>query len=157
MVKITAFVLLSCLLPTILCWSFIGYLGENCPNARQKMIEDPENRWMIPKCNEDGSYQHLQCFEGDDPDACMCVDRDGSAITLSGYGLNLTTCVCLVAGFKLFIKNHNAEMPKCANGGYFAPLQCSKSTNKCWCVDKYGNVLVPPSTEVRSCDIPLNP
>ncbi|GFU15069.1 u36-Nephitoxin-Nsp1a_1, partial [Nephila pilipes] len=46
----------------------------------------------------------------------------------------------------------DAEMPKCEKDGSFAPLQCSEISKECWCVDRNGNVLVPPSTEVHSCD-----
>ncbi|GFU46556.1 u36-Nephitoxin-Nsp1a_1 [Nephila pilipes] len=152
--KTLAVVLLSCLLPAALSWEFPGYPGVDCPTAREKMAQDPENRWMLPKCNDDGTYKDLQCYDQypDVPDTCMCTALDGTPLTLPGFGLDVKTCVCFMAQYKISEHDPDAEMPKCEKDGSFAPLQCSEISKKCWCVDRNGNVLVPPSTEVHSCD-----
>ncbi|GIY34800.1 uncharacterized protein CEXT_146261 [Caerostris extrusa] len=141
--------IISCLLPASLCWDFPGYPGVDCPTARQKILEDPTSQWMVPKCNEDGTFQDKQCYDIESPDACMCVAPDGTALTLAGFGIDIETCICLTASYD--VKDPDEE-PNCAKGGYFAPLQCSKRRGDCWCVDKYGKVLVPPSKDVHSCD-----
>ncbi|GIY60119.1 uncharacterized protein CDAR_38931 [Caerostris darwini] len=141
--------IISCLLPASLCWDFPGYPGVDCPTARQKILEDPTSQWMVPKCNADGTFQDKQCYDIESPDACMCVAPDGTTLTLAGFGIDIETCVCLTAGYE--VKDPDEE-PNCVKGGYFAPLQCSKRRGDCWCVDKYGKVLVPPSKDVHSCD-----
>ncbi|GFT43371.1 u36-Nephitoxin-Nsp1a_1 [Nephila pilipes] len=118
------------------------------------MVQDPKNQWMLPKCNPDGTYQDLQCYDQypDVPDTCMCTLFDGSPLTLPGFGLDVKTCVCFLASFKISEHDPNAEVPKCEKDGSFSPLQCSESSKECWCVDRNGNVLVPPSTKVHTCD-----
>ncbi|GFS35141.1 u36-Nephitoxin-Nsp1a_1 [Trichonephila inaurata madagascariensis] len=101
----TLAILLSCLLPVVLCWDFPGYPGVDCPTAREKMAHrTPQNQWMLPKCNADGTYQDLQCYDEypDVPDTCMCTALDGSPLTLPGFGLNIKTCVCLLEQYRIF-------------------------------------------------------
>ncbi|GIY60125.1 u36-Nephitoxin-Nsp1a_1 [Caerostris darwini] len=156
-IKMKTFVgaLLACLLPAVLCWEFPGYPGVDCPTAREKMaVEDPDHRWMMPKCNADGTFQDMQCYDQYPgvPDTCMCVALDGSPLTLPGFGLDVKTCVCFLEQYKIFEHDHDAELPKCEKDGSFAPLQCSDVSKECWCVDKNGNIVVPPSKDVHSCD-----
>ncbi|GBO07102.1 hypothetical protein AVEN_248259-1 [Araneus ventricosus] len=101
--KIILTALFACLLPAVLCWEFPGYPGVDCPTARRKMSEDPKNGWMLPKCNTDGTYQEMQCFDIDDPDACMCTYQDGSPLTLPGFGVNISSCVCIVVGWDKYL------------------------------------------------------
>ncbi|GBM55020.1 hypothetical protein AVEN_80925-1 [Araneus ventricosus] len=147
-------IVLSCLLAAVSCWEFPGYPGVDCPTARQKMALDPDNRWMMPRCNGDGTFQDLQCYDQypDVPDTCMCVALDGTPLTLAGFGLDVKTCDCLLAQYRIFENDHSAELPKCEKDGSFAALQCSEISKECWCVDKKGTVLVQPSKDVHSCD-----
>ncbi|KAF8771870.1 Thyroglobulin like protein [Argiope bruennichi] len=150
--KVTGITLLICLLPAALCWEFPGYPGVDCPTAREKMPL-PHNGWMIPKCNKDGTYQDMQCFDVEDPDACMCTYKDGTPITLPGFGLNITSCVCPVVAYdRYLLDKEEEEIMDCENYGYFKSLQCSKKTGECWCVTRYGNVIAPPSKERKTCD-----
>ncbi|KFM60586.1 U24-ctenitoxin-Pn1a, partial [Stegodyphus mimosarum] len=146
-------VAIFCILPAVMCWEFPGYPGVDCPTAREKMLNDPDVRWMIPKCQNDGTFQDLQCFDEykEYPDTCMCVAPDGSPLTLPGFGLNVKTCVCLLAQYNIFEHNPDAELPKCRKDGSYAPLQCNKLTDECWCVDRNGTVIVPPSKNIHSC------
>ncbi|CAL1285407.1 unnamed protein product [Larinioides sclopetarius] len=150
--KIILAALFSCLLPAVLCWEYPGYPGVDCPTAREKMAADPKRGWMIPKCNVDGTYQDMQCFDVDDPDACMCTYKDGTPITLPGFGINITSCVCLVVSFDRYLLDKEVDYLECEKGGYFRPLQCNPNTGECWCVTKYGNQVAPPSPDRKSCD-----
>ncbi|GBN22164.1 hypothetical protein AVEN_187670-1 [Araneus ventricosus] len=102
--KTFAVIVLSCLLAAVSCWEFPGYPGVDCPTARQKMALDPDNRWMMPRCNGDGTFQDLQCYDQypDVPDTCMCVALDGTPLTLAGFGLDVKTCDCLLAQYRIF-------------------------------------------------------
>ncbi|GBM55028.1 hypothetical protein AVEN_80931-1 [Araneus ventricosus] len=150
--KIILTSLLACLLPAVLCWDFPGYPGVDCPTARQKMSEDPKHGWMLPKCNTDGTYQDMQCYDIDEPDVCMCTYKDGSPLTLPGFGVNISSCVCVVVGWDKYLLDKDDGLPECYNNGYFKPLQCSEKTKECWCVTKYGNQVAPPSPDRKSCD-----
>ncbi|KAF8771871.1 U24-ctenitoxin-Pn1a like protein [Argiope bruennichi] len=150
--KIVVIILLTCLLPVVLCWRFPGYPGVDCPTARRKMSEDPKRSWMIPKCNPDGTYRDMQCYDIDDPDACMCTYKDGTPITLPGFGINITSCVCPVVVHDRYLLDKEEGFLRCENGGYFKPLQCSEKTKECWCVTKYGNPVTPRSADRKSCD-----
>ncbi|KAG8181175.1 hypothetical protein JTE90_010947 [Oedothorax gibbosus] len=118
---------------------------------------NPQNQWMLPKCNEDGTFQDMQCYDQypEIKDTCMCTALDGAPLTLPGFGLDVKSCVCFLAMYDSYLKNPDAEFPKCEETGFYSPLQCNDSTKECWCVDKYGKVLVPPSTKVHSCDDPI--
>ncbi|XP_015915155.1 U20-hexatoxin-Hi1a-like [Parasteatoda tepidariorum] len=147
-----------CVAATAFSWEFPGYPGVDCPTARERMISmrdrenDPDVRWMLPRCENDGTFKDLQCYDSPGvEDTCMCVAPDGSPLTLPGFGMNVKTCVCFNRQYQVYEHDHYAEMPKCEKNGYFSALQCSKVSGKCWCVDKLGNVLVPPSTQVHSC------
>ncbi|XP_054717056.1 U24-ctenitoxin-Pn1a-like [Uloborus diversus] len=138
-------------LPLFFAWEYPGYPGVDCPAARLKMQEDPDNRWMLPRCQPDGTFADLQCHE-ERPSACMCVAPDGSPLTLPGFGLPVKSCDCFLAQYNIHEYNPQAEMPKCRGDGFFEPLQCSRATGKCWCVTLKGDPLGLPSEHTLSCD-----
>nr|QDC23074.1 thyroglobulin type-1-like protein isoform 1 S1 [Cupiennius salei]QDC23075.1 thyroglobulin type-1-like protein isoform 1 S2 [Cupiennius salei] len=144
-------VILACVATTSFCWEYPGYPGVDCPTAREKMLEQKDVQWMIPECRADRTFVDLQCYEKY-PDVCMCVAPDGSPLTLPGFGVDPVTCVCFMAQYNIFVHDPEAEMPSCAKDGSYEPLQCSKASGECWCVDRNGTVLVPPSKDVHSCN-----
>ncbi|KAF8771872.1 hypothetical protein HNY73_019240 [Argiope bruennichi] len=61
---LTCTLLLICLSPAVLCaYHYPGYPGVDCPSASEEMLKNPPGDWMIPKCNKDGSFQEMQCFD----------------------------------------------------------------------------------------------
>ncbi|CAL1292537.1 unnamed protein product [Larinioides sclopetarius] len=150
--KIILTALFSCLLPVVLCWKFPGYPDVDCLTAREKTMADPNNRKVVPKCNEDGTYQDMQCYDDNYPDTCFCTYKDGTLITVPGFGPSFTSCLCIVMSHDRLLLDEEEGHMNCANGGYFNPLQCSKKTGECWCVTKYGNQVASPSPDRKSCD-----
>ncbi|GBM55023.1 hypothetical protein AVEN_80928-1 [Araneus ventricosus] len=95
MLKILTYVVLICLSPRVLCfYRYPGYPGFDCPTAREGMMKRPSSYWMIPKCNDDGTFQEKQCYDAGGPDDCMCVYKDGTLLSLANQGFNTTTCLC---------------------------------------------------------------
>uniref|UniRef100_A0A482ZBS8 U31-Theraphotoxin-Ct1c_1 n=1 Tax=Coremiocnemis tropix TaxID=1904443 RepID=A0A482ZBS8_CORTR len=137
------------LIAATFCWEFPGHPGTDCPTTLKIMSEDPERRWMLPKCEDDRTFTAMQCFPG--TTACMCVAADGSPLTLPGF-VNVTACECFTEYYKMWLKDENSPvLPRCADDGTFKPLQCDKATGLCWCVDKTGHVLTKPSKDTKSC------
>ena len=64
---------------------FEGKLTTNCQRRRQYILDRsvigsdgltvPLPGDFMPRCNEDGSFQQIQCHESDGD--CWCVDGDG--------------------------------------------------------------------------------
>ncbi|GBO12433.1 hypothetical protein AVEN_7464-1 [Araneus ventricosus] len=116
------------------------------------MLRHPSRTWMTPKCNKDGSFQELQCFDNPGPDDCMCVYKNGAALTRLHQGRNITQCFCYAIAYERYLKDKRAGVMKCDDSGYFKPLQCPWNSNKCSCVSKYGEEVAPPSRDRKSCD-----
>ncbi|XP_055953317.1 U24-ctenitoxin-Pn1a-like isoform X2 [Argiope bruennichi] len=157
MTKILTCAVLFCVSPVVLCfYRYPGRPGYDCPTAREKMLKNSSGNWMIPKCNKDGSFQELQCFDTNGPDDCMCVYKDGTLLSLPHQGLNTTTCLCYMIKYerllKKFITEEDYRGPICDYSGYFNHKQCSVESRKCWCVTKYGIEVVPPSPYRTTCD-----
>ncbi|GIY60117.1 u36-Nephitoxin-Nsp1a_1 [Caerostris darwini] len=155
--NILALALLSCLLPAALCWDYPGFEGDNndCPTVREKLSKDPEMKWFMPKCNADGTFQNLQCFDNHPhySHPCMCITSEGTLIVALTEEFNITTCACPVAQWNVLTQYFTRQdVLLCADDGSFAPLQCSEITNNCWCVDRDGNQLTPKSKYIHSCD-----
>uniref|UniRef100_A0A482ZCY6 U25-Theraphotoxin-Ct1a_1 n=1 Tax=Coremiocnemis tropix TaxID=1904443 RepID=A0A482ZCY6_CORTR len=90
------------LLLPLFCWEFPGHPGTDCPTTLKIMSEDPERRWMLPKCEDDRTFTAMQCFPG--TTACMCVAADGSPLTLPGF-VNVTACECFTEYYKMWLKD----------------------------------------------------
>ncbi|GBM55035.1 hypothetical protein AVEN_80936-1 [Araneus ventricosus] len=153
MMRILTCAVFLCLSSAVLCdYHYPGRRGVDCPTAREEMLKRPPGDWMIPRCNKDGSFQALQCFDNPGPDDCMCVGRNGAPFNLPRMGDNIETCICHIVSQDQYRIDKEYRTLKCNSSGYFNPLQCSMKTGKCWCVTKYGTVVAPPSVSRKWCD-----
>ncbi|XP_008060148.1 thyroglobulin [Carlito syrichta] len=121
--------------------------------------EQTPGRLFVPSCTAEGSYEDVQCFDGE----CWCVDSQGLELpglrVRGGRPRCPTECEKQRAhaqslmrsqptGSKLFV-------PACTSEGHFLPVQCFIS--ECYCVDTEGRAI--PGTrsttgEPKQCPTP---
>jgi len=104
----------------------------------------------IAKCDHDGSFSSLQCFQGH----CSCFTPDGNEIEGSGFTSwgDIKSCECKVQQSinKANCGGDGCFETKCEADGSFSPLQCLGS--KCWCVNAVGKELSVTGDRNLECD-----
>ncbi|GIY42970.1 u56-Theraphotoxin-Sfo1a_1 [Caerostris extrusa] len=87
---------------------------------------------LIPKCEDNGDYAGLQCFN--DSNFCACWTKTGDPITPPST--QLKSCNCLRAKYEGEKDNHiGSYVPQCGSDGSFDKKQCHGSVGVCFCVD----------------------
>ncbi|XP_039598116.1 nidogen-2 [Polypterus senegalus] len=132
----------------------------------------------IPQCDEEGSYQPLQCHGS--TGYCWCVDSRGQQRpgTRTSPGKAPPRCELpdVPSRLKTACEQHRdnlqaelnqrgsqpivgAYIPQCDEEGNYRPLQCHGSTGYCWCVDSRGQELpgtrTPPGSTLSVCVVPV--
>jgi len=104
----------------------------------------------IAKCDYDGSFSPLQCFEG----YCSCFTPDGNEIQGSKFeGWDFKSCECTVQQSidKANCGGYGCKETKCEADGSFSPLQCLGSN--CSCVNAAGKELSIAGDRTLVCDL----
>ncbi|KAG8181836.1 hypothetical protein JTE90_003983 [Oedothorax gibbosus] len=131
----------------VLCLAVAVRAQTQCEEHRERELKNDVSIKLIPKCNEDGDYEEMQCFQGDNP-YCMCWHTDGTAITTPSK--NLKTCACHNHRYRELLSSNEGMVgnfvPTCNSNGTYAKKQCHGSTGYCWCADEEGTRV---SEEVR--------
>ncbi|GBM55029.1 hypothetical protein AVEN_80932-1 [Araneus ventricosus] len=78
-------------------------LVKGCPDARENMSKEPVGSWMIPKCNKDGTFQELQCFDEKNGNECICVYKYGVMLPISIINENTTSCICPIVACERYL------------------------------------------------------
>uniref|UniRef100_A0A4Q8K8D1 U23-Hexatoxin-Hc1a_1 n=1 Tax=Hadronyche cerberea TaxID=1107879 RepID=A0A4Q8K8D1_HADCE len=115
-----------------------------CQRQREKELAANTEIKMIPKCDENGDFEALQCFEGSK--FCMCWTPSGHHV--EGPSIHIKTCDCISHRERQLEYTRKGMIgtfvPQCKEDGTYAPLQCHGSTGLCWCADEKGNRLSEP-------------
>ncbi|KAG8515493.1 Thyroglobulin, partial [Galemys pyrenaicus] len=121
-----------------------GDLGDVMEMALSSQgCEQSPGSLFVPSCTAEGSYEDVQCFDGE----CWCVDSQGKELPGSRVrggrppcptecqrqrALMQTLSRSQPAGSSLFV-------PSCTSEGHFLPVQCFNS--ECYCVDAEGQAI----------------
>ncbi|GIX81182.1 u24-ctenitoxin-Pn1a [Caerostris extrusa] len=115
------------------------FAKTDCEEHRERELKSDTKVKLVPKCDKNGEYEALQCFQGSP--FCMCWRPDGSHIT--DPSMKIKTCAChvhkdreLARSAKGIIGNF---VPACNENGTYAKKQCHGSIGYCWCADEKGN------------------
>ncbi|XP_035205062.1 U24-ctenitoxin-Pn1a-like [Stegodyphus dumicola] len=136
-----------CCILVVTSFCLVGILAKTqCEENRERQLKSYAKVKFVPKCDADGDYEALQCFEG--TPFCMCCRPDGSHITEpSKY---IRTCVCDIHRDRELNRSKNGFVgnfvPGCEADGTYSRKQCKSSTSYCWCADENGKKV---SEEVR--------
>ncbi|XP_070578826.1 papilin-like isoform X2 [Ptychodera flava] len=123
-----------------------------CRQDRQQALASRNP--YVPECTEEGEFEPLQCNER--IGYCWCVNEKGAEIIGSRRGPGEDDPICQEnePEVPLCRRRHsealnNAEdggyIPSCDVNGEFEPMQCQRSSGRCWCVDKEGREI--PGTQ----------
>lgn len=140
----------------------------SCQKQYQDSWRNPVAGRSVPLCNPDGTYSKVQCYLS----TCYCVDANGNQI--KGTSVNslrdgLPNCDDDAVKPKSDCQKKQAESQsssslspriRCKPDGSYSDVQCDKSTEECWCVNKNGEeVLGTRSLGVVKCSatVPLSP
>ncbi|XP_046853142.1 thyroglobulin-like isoform X2 [Xenia sp. Carnegie-2017] len=114
----------------------------------ESFIFPPKFRPFIPLCDNSGFYLPLQCHQSSG--YCWCVDKNGNMkhgsrtkgeIDCGMKALKKPCEIHRTHSQKLQAKTRQRIfIPKCNEDGYYSPMQCSKKSKHCWCVNKKGNI-----------------
>nr|AKT09055.1 putative neurotoxin LTDF S-18 [Dolomedes fimbriatus] len=111
----------------------------DCEEHRERELKSNTKVKLVPKCDANGDYETLQCFQGSP--FCMCWRKDGSHIT--DPSIKIKTCVCHAHRDKELRRSQTGMVgnfiPSCQESGYYSRKQCHGSTGYCWCADDNGN------------------
>ncbi|KAF8771976.1 U24-ctenitoxin-Pn1a-like [Argiope bruennichi] len=128
-----------CFVIVVSCCLVGAFAASDCEEHRQKELNAKRKANLIPKCDANGDYEALQCFEGSK--FCMCWRPDGTHITAPSTAIK--TCTCHVHRDSEIAKTRTGLVgnfiPTCNNSGTYARKQCHGSTGYCWCADENGN------------------
>ncbi|GBO04404.1 hypothetical protein AVEN_165784-1 [Araneus ventricosus] len=79
-----------CFLIAVSCCLVGVFAASDCEEHRQRELNSKVKAKLIPKCDANGDYEALQCFEGSK--FCTCWRPDGSHIT--DPSIAIKTCKC---------------------------------------------------------------
>eukprot|EP00794_Sanderia_malayensis_P014103 gene14103-15576_t len=110
---------------------------------------------FVPSCNDDGTYNALQCHASSG--YCWCVERNGEKVLGTRVRFGKPNCERILKGnlteCERVRRNGSSNslpgrfVPKCEDDGSYSEVQCHGSTGYCWCVDELGKKR--EDTEVR--------
>jgi len=136
-------------------------LGKSCIEEREKVGKSFLLGAFKPKCNDDGSYQQIQCHERH----CFCVDKE-TGVQIDGSAMKDGIPKChKISTKKRCMNQHVLSMrhsllgsfrPRCNDDGTFQDIQCREGS--CFCVNPtngeeiYGTRVF--GTKPKICDSP---
>ncbi|KAK3757064.1 hypothetical protein RRG08_012093 [Elysia crispata] len=131
---------------------------ETSACERQRVEAQVRLTNYVPKCNENGDFEALQCNGHPGTADCFCVDLHGKPIPGTHMerpnfpsceeGYNLPNCTHqMVKSARLF----GQQRPRCTAEGLYMRIQCSGSI--CSCVDPYSGQKIS-GTETHLPDKP---
>ncbi|GIY60140.1 u33-Liphistoxin-Lm1b_1 [Caerostris darwini] len=112
----------------------VAIAKTDCEEARDREMQSnaPLPMRLIPKCEDNGDYAGLQCFN--DSKFCACWTKTGDPITQPST--QLKSCKCLRERYRVEKANLiGSYAPQCEPDGSYDKMQCWGSTGQCFCVD----------------------
>uniref|UniRef100_A0A482ZC07 U19-Saltitoxin-Pre1d_1 n=1 Tax=Phidippus regius TaxID=1905328 RepID=A0A482ZC07_9ARAC len=114
-----------------------------CEEHRERELKSNTKGKLVPKCDSNGDYEALQCFEGSP--LCTCWRPDGTQITEPSR--KIKTCVCHAHRDRILTRSKymvGIFVPSCKKNGAYSRKQCHGSIGSCWCADENGNRISDP-------------
>ncbi|RWS19263.1 hypothetical protein B4U80_02664, partial [Leptotrombidium deliense] len=104
-----------------------------CQEHRQRELKLTVGAKLVPKCDENGDYVPLVCFDGENGSKfCTCFTNKGEIAKPPTE--NVKRCECYLAQHEARNPSRfGAFEPKCEDDGSYKKLQCHGSTGACWC------------------------
>lgn len=136
-------ILLSIIIPIILAED-----KTECQRHRERELENDDKIHLIPKCDENGDYEGLQCHAINH--ICQCWNKAGHPLTAPSKALKACECIREKASAE---KDDllGSYIPQCKEDGTYERKQCWGSTGTCWCVDEKGTKTTEPKREEIEC------